>query len=282
MELIVAVATALGGVGLLAVAGSFQPPPRRTVLASSDRSIAVKAAAATVVGLLVVLSTRWVLPAVAFGMIAWWVTGLMLAPRGPEGEGAKIEALASWAEQLRDVLMAGDQIGGAIQATATTAPVAIRPHVRRLASRLARQEPEVAVREFADAVDDPTGDLVAAGLLVALRRAGRAVPLLTSLAGQARRQVERRKQVEAEREPARREVRVVTVLMTLQVLALVALARSDYLEPYRSAAGQVLLTGFLAVFVALVVWVQRLSRFPRRPRFLTLGSGLDVEAADTW
>ena len=170
------------------------------------RRLGGRALVAVMVAVVVLAATRWVLPALVCGAMGWWVSGLIADRdrRGP-GELERVEALATWTEQLRDVLMAGDQPIGAIQATVATCPEPVRPQVRALASRLGRQPEQVVLRQFADDLDDPTADLIAAGLLVALTKGGRAERVLSSLAQQARHQAERRKLLEAEREPARRE-----------------------------------------------------------------------------
>ena len=235
------------------------------------RRLGGRALVAVMVAEVVLAATRWVLPALVCGAMGWWVTGLIADRdrRGP-GELERVEALATWTEQLRDVLMAGDQPIGAIQATVATCPEPVRPQVRALASRLGRQPEQVVLRQFADDLDDPTADLIAAGLLVALTKGGRAERVLSSLAQQARHQAERRKLLEAEREPARREVWWVTGLMTAQLVGGLVFARSSYLAPYRTLGGQVVLCVLLGAFLALIVYVQRLSRFTRPARFLSL------------
>ncbi len=235
------------------------------------RPLIGRAAAAVLVAVVILAVTRWVLPALECGAIGWWVPGLIADRKktGP-GELERVEALATWIEQLRDVLMAGDQPIGAIQATVSTCPEPVRPQVRALAARLGRQPEQVVLRQFADELDDPTADLIAAGLLVALTKGGRAERVLSSLAQQARHQAERRKLLEAEREPARREVWWVTGLMTLQLLGGLLFARSSYLAPYRTFTGQVVLGVLLAAFLGLIIYVQRLSRFTRPARFLSL------------
>jgi hypothetical protein len=235
------------------------------------RRIGSRALVAVMVAMVVLAATRWVLPALVCGAMGWWVTGLIADRdrRGP-GELERVEALATWTEQLRDVLMAGDQPIGAIQATVATCPEPVQPQVRALASRLGRQPEQVVLRQFADDLDDPTADLIAAGLLVALTKGGRAERVLSSLAQQARHQAERRKLLEAEREPARREVWWVTGLMTAQLIGGLVFARSSYLAPYRTLGGQVVLCVLLGAFLALIVYVQRLSRFTRPARFLSL------------
>ena len=235
------------------------------------RRLGSRALVAVTVAVVVLAATRWVLPALVCGAMGWWVTGL-IADRDRRGHGEleRVEALATWTEQLRDVLMAGDQPIGAIQATVSTCPEPVRPQVRALASRLGRQPEQLVLRQFADELDDPTADLIAAGLLVALTKGGRAERVLSSLAQQARHQAERRKLLEAEREPARREVWWVTGMMTAQLVGGLVFARSSYLAPYRTLSGQVVLCVLLGAFLALIVYVQRLSRFTRPARFLSL------------
>ena len=235
------------------------------------RRLGSRALVAVMIAVVVLAATRWVLPALVCGAMGWWVTGLVAdRDRRGHGELERVEALATWTEQLRDVLMAGDQPIGAIQATVSTCPEPVRQQVRALASRLGRQPEQLVLRQFADELDDPTADLIAAGLLVALTKGGRAERVLSSLAQQARHQAERRKLLEAEREPARREVWWVTGMMTAQLVGGLVFARSSYLAPYRTLSGQVVLCVLLGAFLALIVYVQRLSRFTRPARFLSL------------
>jgi hypothetical protein len=158
---------------------------------------------------------------------------------------------------------------GAINSSVSACAPIIRPAVRRLAAGLGRQEPELVFRRFADDIDDPLADLVAAGLAVAIRRGARTVPVLTALAEQAREQVDRRRLVEAERAPTRREVQALTAIMATLVVGLLVFGRSEYLDAYDSTGGQLFLGVALAAYAALIVRVQRLAAFPRPGRFLT-------------
>ena len=174
----------------------------------------------------------------------------------------RTDALASWIENLRDVLVAGDQPVGAINATVATCPPAIKPQVRRLAAGLGRQDPDIVFRRFADDLDDPLGDLVAAGLLIAVQRGARTAAVLSSLAEQARRQADRRRLVEAERAPIQREVTLLTLIMGSLIVAVLVFGRAEYLAPYDTAGGQLFLGGVLAIYALLLVRVQRLAHFP--------------------
>jgi hypothetical protein len=136
---------------------------------------------------------------------------------------------------------------------------------------LSRQDPDIVFRRFADDLDDPLADLVAAGLAIAIRRGARTVPVLTALAEQTRQQVDRRRLVEAERAPTRREVQALTLIMGTLVVLLLVLGRSRYLNAYDTAGGQLFLGSMLAGYAALIVRVQSLASFPRPGRFLTAG-----------
>ena len=180
-----------------------------------------------------------------------------------------IPSCSTSVERDRDVLMAGEQPVGAITSTVGACPPVIRPQVRRLALGLARQDPDYVFRRFADDLDDPLADLVATGLSIAVRRGARTVPVLTALADQTRQQVDRRRLVEAERAPTRREVKALTAIMGALVLGLLLLGRREYITAYDTATGQVFLAAALTGYAALILRVQRLAAFPRPGRFLT-------------
>lgn len=267
VDLAVLVVSTLAGVTAVVV---LVTPPRDPVRREIRPVLVARIVAAVAAGLLVLAFTGWPVPALVVGAAC----GYAVARRQERGrrraeEVERIDALASWIENLRDVLVAGDQPVGAITATVATCPEAIRPQVRRLAAGLGRQEPEVVFRRFADDLDDPLGDLVAAGLLIAVQRGARTGVVLGSLAEQARRQADRRRLVEAERAPIRREVTILTVVMGSLILVLLVLGRTDYLAAYDSPGGQTFLGIVLAVYALLLVRVQRLARFPRPGRFLT-------------
>jgi hypothetical protein len=253
------------------------PAPRSDRLdAESVRRIGTRVVAGLAIGLVILALSSWLIPSLVVGVGSAWVIGLWQGRQRSSGaEIARLEALASWIENVRDVLMAGEQPIGAIASTVGACPPEIRPHVRRLAAGLARQDPEVVFRRFADDLDDPLADLVAAGLAIAVRRGARTVPVLTALAEQARQQVDRRRLVEAERAPTRREVQALTAIMGTLVLGLLVFGRSEYLDAYDTAAGQLFLSVSLAGYIALIVRVQRLAAFPRPGRFLTTRPGVN-------
>ena len=249
-------------------------PPTDTPSAPSDprrtRRRAVRTLGGLAIGTTVALVSGWIVPGAVVGVgSAWAIRNWQQRQRSSDAEIQRLDALASWVENARDVLMAGEQPIGAITSTVGASSPVIRPHVRRLAAGLGQQDPEVVFRRFADDLDDPLADLVAAGLSIAIRRGARTVPVLTSLAKQTREQVDRRRLVEAERAPTRREVQALTVIMAALVVALLVFGRSEYLAAYDTTGGQIFLGLALAGYVGLIIRVQHLARFPRPGRFLT-------------
>lgn len=259
----------LGAVVLITSSHTSDPPPGRTI-SMPRRDHAVRVAAAASAGTIALALSGWLLPAALCGGAAW----LAVVARQRRGTDAvdeveKTDAIASWIENLRDVLVAGDQPVGAIQSTVSTCPPLIRPQVRRLAVGLGRQEPGAVFRRFADEIDDPLGDLVAAGLLIAVQRGARTAAVLSTLAEQARRQADRRRLIAAEHAPVRREVTLVTLIMGSLVVGLFLFGRAEYLAAYDSTDGQLFLAAVLVIYALLLVRVRRLARAPRPSRFLT-------------
>lgn len=260
---------ALTFLGLLGVAlmvipvSETQARTRRTI---SPRTLA-RLGTASLVGLLVLAVSGWMVPSAICAVATWTASAAVEKRSGRTDDVQRIDALASWIENLRDVLLAGEQPVGAIRATVDSCPDSIRPAVRRLAAALGHQDPEIAFRRFADDIDDPLGDLVAAGLLIAVQRGARTVAVLTALAEQARAQADRRRIIDAERAPLRREVTILTVIMGALIVGLFVFGRAEYLTPYSAFEGQFVLAVVLCIYAVLLVRVQRLGRFPAPRRF---------------
>lgn len=232
-----------------------------------------RAAPAMGVGVAALVLSGWALPALAAALMLWWVRGAWeRVHRVGRSELVGLEGLAVWIENVRDVLAAGEQPIGAIAQTSSSSAAELGPAIRRLNAGLRRQDPEIALRRFAADVDDPLGDLVAVGLLVAIRRGGRAIDVLSMLAAQTRHALERRRLIEAERAPVIREVWLLTALMSVLFGAVFVFGRSGYLSTYQSAGGQLVLAAAIVGYGLLVIRVQQLARFPRPRRFLAPGA----------
>jgi tight adherence protein B len=152
-----------------------------------------------------------------------------------------------------------------------TCPAPLHPEVARLATRLARQDPATAVRGFAAELDDPSGDLVASVLLLAMSRSGRTAELLSELAVTIRERAAMRLRVEADRAGQRAEARFVVGFAGLAVAAIVIFGRgTSFLHAYDSLAGQAVLAVVSVLYGAGMIWLARLTRFQRPSRLLSV------------
>jgi Flp pilus assembly protein TadB len=166
------------------------------------------------------------------------------------------------------VLTAGIGLEQALIATLRSTPDAIRPEVTHLVARLrARWGTEDALRAFADEVNDATGDLVAANLILGARRRGAGLAsVLEALAESVAADVRARREIEADRAKPRATARYVT-LITVGVLLVLGLT-GQYIQPYGSPVGQVILVVLLSLYVATLVWMRAMATGKPLPRFI--------------
>lgn len=224
-------------------------------------------AAGFMAGVLGWLVTGWLL-AIVIGPVAVIGLPFLLATSPAKARIARLEALEEWSRSLSGVLTVGVGLEQALIATLRSTPAPIAGEVGRLAARLrARWRTEDALRAFADELDDATGDLVAANLILGSRRRGAGLSaVLDSLAESVAADVRARRQVEADRAKPRATARWVTII-SATVLLVLALS-GDYVEPYSTPLGQIILTILLAAYAALLVWMRRMAEGKPPPRIL--------------
>ncbi len=252
--------------------GSFtRPPPLSRWLATRGPVDGRRLAVGVAVGLLVGVVTRWPVAAVLAAVAAWVLPGLIGPDREHKRRLARIEAVATWTESLRDTLGAAAGLEQAITATAAMAPTPIRDEVTRLAGRLRRDDRLAdALRTFAVDLDDAIGDLVVTALVMAAERNARHIgELLSSLASAARDQASLRMRVMAGRARIRTSSRVITAV-TLAMAAGLVLLNRRYLGPYDTPAGQLVLVVVGAVFAFAFAWLSRISRVTEPERLLAV------------
>ena len=276
MTCVGAAALGLVGLGLLATGHSLVPAPtpqtadqkrhRRRLRAATLRQSSLALSAAVVV----LAATRWPTAALAAGAI------VVLWPRlfGGNAEGkhtlAKIEAIASWTETLRDTSSAAAGLEQALPATVTAAPAVLVRPLRNLAARLDGKVPlPEALALMADEIDDPAVDMVVAALsLNARQRAGGLERILTSLAATTRTELEMRRKVELQRRALRRRAQQIAIAVVGFVSVQAVLARG-WVEPYSTPLGQVVLGVLIAIFVGAFARMRSLAHVEAPSRFLT-------------
>ncbi len=229
---------------------------------------------------LVGATTGWPVGALLAALAGWGAPGLLVGTSGAQAVVGRIEAIAGWAEMLRDTMAGAAGLEQAIVATAPVAPLPIRAEVATLAVRLEGERLAPALRAFADEVADPTCDLVVAALILAAEhQAQRLGELLGSLAQAARDQATMRLRVEAGRARTRTSVKVIVGATGGLVLGLAVLNRG-YLAPYDSAVGQLVLLLVGAVFTVSFLWLAKMTRPSVTERFLTKEAGPEFAIAD--
>jgi Flp pilus assembly protein TadB len=219
------------------------------------------------VGVLVGLVTRWPVAAILGACAMWGLPSLIGPDRVHTRRLARIEAIATWTESLRDTLSAAAGLEQAITATAVMAPEPINDEVGRLAARLQRGDRlPYALRVFATELDDATADLVVTALVMAAERNARHIgDLLTSLSDAAREQASLRMRIAAERARIRTSTRVITAV-TVAMAGGLALLNRHYLAPYDTVTGQLVLVAVGVVFAASFWWLTKIANVaePRR------------------
>lgn len=219
------------------------------------------------------------------GLVLWLVSGwfltvvlvpaalvgipLLLAPPRSGTPIARLEAMEEWTRSLAGVLTVGIGLEQAIITTARSAPEQIRAEVTALAARLNSRVPTAsALRQFADDLDDATGDLIAMALTLGARRRGMGLSqMLESLAGSVARDVAIRRSVDAERAKLATTSRMITLITLLVMGGLFLL--SDYVAPYRTPLGAMVLVGLLACYVGTLLWMRAIGTSPKPARLLT-------------
>ncbi|MEQ7845813.1 type II secretion system F family protein [Nocardioides kribbensis] len=269
-----ALAGGLVALGLFGVVIGLRPtavPPREPTASSRrrppDRRTRVLLLAGGALGLVGWLITGWILALVIAPVAVIGLPILLSAPPAAT-QIARLEAMEEWTRSLSGVLTVGIGLEQALVATLRSTPAPIADEVHRLVTRLrARWDTEKALRAFADELDDATGDLIAANLILGARRRGAGLAsVLEGLAESVAADVRARRQVEADRAKPRATARWVT-LISASVLVVLALS-GRYVEPYRTPVGQVLLVLLLSAYVATLIWMRRMAVGKPLPRFL--------------
>ena len=255
----------LRGIRLLAVPLFLQQREQRA--AAQRRAAAVGAGA--VAGL------------VAWAVVEWPVVGLVVAlivtrsllrrGRGRGDEVARVEAIATWTEQIRDTLSAAGGLQSAVVASSRRAPLPLAEPLARLVARLDYERLSVVLRRFADEVRHPTADFVVTALVTATEHEARDLAgLLGQLAASARAEAQMRTRVWIGRTRTRTAVRTIAAVVPLMIGAVMLVDR-EYLRPYDSPSGQVVLGAVIVVFGSALGAMDRLGEIRLPDRFLARG-----------
>ncbi|TDB81534.1 secretion system protein, partial [Micromonospora sp. KC721] len=242
----------------------FWPRSGRRERRLHQARLAVAAGTGALAFLLTGLPVVGLIVAAAVPGVPW----LFAVGKAEERAIARVEAVGEWTRRLKDVTATGQGLQAAIVNTIATVPEEIQEEVRLLAARLqAGWTARAALLAFADEIGDPVCDQVVAALILHLSDRGeRLGDVLGAIASAAAAEVATRREVEAKRTQPRFAVRFLTG-MTLVVLGY-GLLNTDYIRPYGTVVGQLVMAVLCAAFIGLLVWVRAMSQPPPPARFL--------------
>ncbi|MEV5356475.1 type II secretion system F family protein [Streptomyces sp. NPDC052693] len=224
---------------------------------------------AAIVGLVVLLLTRWAVAGIAAGVLVFFWDRLFGGAGEERAAMRRVEALASWTESLRDTIAGAVGLEQAIPASARAAAPVLRPHLDALVDRLRARTPlPEALQQLADEIDDASADIIVAALILNARLRGPGLrQVLGALAKSAREEVDMRQRVMAQRASTRRSVQIVVAVSIAFVLGL-SIFNRDFVEPYGTAVGQLVLACVCGLFALGFWWLRKLSTIETPERFL--------------
>lgn len=232
----------------------------------------------------------WLITAAAVAVAVWLVTGWPVAAIaagigvvvGPAALGGSVrrqadsdtaEAIAAWADMIRDIMAGASGLEESLIQTASVAPTAIRPQLETFAQRLRHQPLPAALGDLATDLNHPSADLLVAALASAARLEARDLgPLLARLAEAIRGDVRMRNRIEVGRTRIRTSGRI-AVGTTVATVVFLSIFAGHLLEPYDTAAGQAWLVVVFAVFFGSGWLLARYSHLEVPARFTLRNQG---------
>ncbi|UXY29185.1 type II secretion system F family protein [Streptomyces sp. HUAS TT20] len=265
-----------GGLGLLMIAVRGLPAkPEHEKQKANERAAELirfagrRGSLAAIIGLAVLLLTRWAVAGIAAGVLVFFWDRLFGGAAEERAAMRRVEALASWTESLRDTIAGAVGLEQAIPASARAAAPVLRPHLDALVDRLRARTPlPEALQHLSDEIDDASADIIVAALILNARLRGPGLrQVLGALAKSAREEVDMRQRVMAQRASTRRSVQIVVAVSIAFVLGLAVFNR-DFVQPYGTAVGQLVLAVVCGLFALGFWWLRKLSTIETPERFL--------------
>lgn len=239
-----------------------KPPNRLNLAVQALRSPALsgRLAGGVVIGILALVLSHWPVAAVGIAALVIFWPQMFGGQRLEQTQIIQLEALVMWTESLRDTITARASLEQAIPSTASSAPAAIRPALKRLIGLIRSRVPlDRALLALSAELNDGSADKVLGALILNTRQRGSGLAaVLTSLAAAARAELDQRRQISAGRATMRRSVQLV-VIITLAFAVFLVLFSREYVKPYASVGGQFALAVVVALFAAAFMWMRKLA-----------------------
>ncbi len=176
------------------------------------------------------------------------------------------EALASWAERVRDAVQAGTGLVSAFHAAARSCAPSIAEQATDLADDASKIGISPALVRFSGRVGLGSADALVMAMIVAEQRGGRElVSLLNSEIDAIRHELAVEREENGIRQRYRTAVRIIVVTMAVSMVGYRALS-PQFMSAYDSFGGQVVLLVIGSVMLAALGRIVRLSQRLRRER----------------
>ncbi|MDQ3783182.1 MAG: type II secretion system F family protein [Actinomycetota bacterium] len=263
------------GIGvLLTVAAWFGQIPSlskmRTRLPQVDR-LAARAGLAFAAGVGGWWWTGWIAAGVAGAAVGWSALSLIGLRDRRRRAMAQTEAVAVWAEMLRDLLVSNAGMREAISRSARVAPEPIAAEVKALEVRARRGQLSGALQRFADELANPVADTVVLAIMLAETRAVSDLGgMLADVAGSTRETVAMQRRINAARARVYRTSQLIAGVVGF-FIGLLLVTNREYMEPFGTVVGQLVLVGVLGLVAGSVWSMMRLSRPVQAARLLRVG-----------
>lgn len=219
--------------------------------------------------------------AAGFVVYAWtgWLVAIGAVPvatlllpkllgKAPPSDTELLEALDRWVRTLATTMPAGRDVLQAIRAARDSAPPLIAEEVRLLVDRLNRRwDAPVALRRFADALDNPESDAVVMSLMLATRRTEGVRDNMLAIADGLQERLRAARSVESERAKPREVARIVTVLSAL-LIGVTAFLGHGYFAPYTTPIGEIVIAVLVGAYIASLIVLYKMAIPRRRARIL--------------
>ncbi|HWL44321.1 MAG TPA: type II secretion system F family protein [Ilumatobacter sp.] len=271
MSLYGALVGVIAAAGILVAARGWVGVPDRPTTPIPDidpATVAKRVGPALLAGLVVWGVSGWPAAGLAIAAITLMVPLFFDAARRRRELVERADALAAWADMLRDTIVAHAGLQQAIVSTAEVAPSAIRAQVRTLAVRSGRMSLSDALRRFAGEMADPVADKIVAAIVIADAHQAQNLPhLLGEIAETTRQQASMRQRVETSRAKTYASSRAMVIITGAMVVVLAA-GSPAFMAPYDTGWGQLVLALAGALFAGAVWGLIQLSRPVPEPRVL--------------
>lgn len=201
------------------------------------------------------------LPSVSVGL-GGGAAGVSLGSlRAGRRRAAQREGLLESIDLLAQLLPAGHGVRQALEALSKSGPTPVREELAQIMDRQRQVSLDQALAEAQRRIRQPLFTLLAAALTVGSRSGGRITPLLEELSRSAHQIDVTQRQLRAEQAQGRLGALVIA-LMPLLLLSMLRLVNPQYLAPYQTVGGQLLLSLLLGLICCGYGWMLWILRLP--------------------